>query len=47
MNGVALELPRAITTGLNEIVFPIGCALVVYIALQVGRHMKMISGEVR
>ncbi|RWO19950.1 MAG: hypothetical protein EOS09_29020 [Mesorhizobium sp.] len=47
VNGVALELPRAITTGLNEIVFPIGCALVVYIALQVGRHMKMISGEVR
>ncbi|RWP37225.1 MAG: hypothetical protein EOR04_28125 [Mesorhizobium sp.] len=46
-NGVALELPRAITTGLNEIVFPIGCALVVYIALQVGRHMKIISGEVR
>ncbi|RWO36327.1 MAG: hypothetical protein EOS08_00910 [Mesorhizobium sp.] len=45
--GLSLGLPRAITTGLNEIVFPIGCALVVYIALQVGRHMKIISGEVR
>lgn len=44
-NGVALELPRAITTGLNEIVFPIGCSVVVYIALQVGRHMKLITTD--
>jgi len=44
---VALELPQAIATGINEIVFPIGCALVVYITLQVGRHMKFIAGDAR
>jgi hypothetical protein len=43
----ALALPQAIATGLNEIVFPIGCALVVYIALQVSRHMKYIAAEAR
>ncbi|MER9562551.1 MULTISPECIES: hypothetical protein [unclassified Mesorhizobium] len=43
----ALALPQAITTGVNEIVFPIGCALVVYIALQVSRHMKLIAAEAR
>ena len=44
---VALELPQAIATGINEIVFPIGCALVVYITLQVSRHMKFITGDGR
>lgn len=44
---VALALPQAIATGLNEIVFPIGCSLVVYIALQIGRHMKFISSDAR
>lgn len=38
----ALALPQAISTGLNEVVFPIGCALVVYITLQVSRNMKFI-----
>ncbi|MBZ9677469.1 hypothetical protein [Mesorhizobium sp. ES1-1] len=42
---VALALPQAIATGLNEIVFPIGCALVVYITLQVSRNMKFIAGD--
>jgi hypothetical protein len=45
--GAALALPQAVATGLNEIVFPIGCSLVVYIALQVGRHMKFISAHAR
>jgi hypothetical protein len=46
-NDLAFDLPQAIATGINEIVFPIGCALVVYISLQVGRHMKFIAGEER
>ncbi|CCV16136.1 hypothetical protein [Mesorhizobium sp. STM 4661] len=44
---VALALPQAITTAVNEIVFPIGCSLVVYIALQVSRNMKFISAGAR
>ncbi|MBZ9809761.1 hypothetical protein LB542_24515 [Mesorhizobium sp. BR1-1-9] len=46
-NELALALPQAIAVGLNEIVFPIGCALVVYVALQVSRHMKFISVKAR
>jgi hypothetical protein len=42
---IVLTLPQAIATGLNEIVFPIGCSLVVYIALQVSRHMKFIAAD--
>nr|WP_210164781.1 hypothetical protein [Mesorhizobium sp. LSJC277A00] len=44
---IALALPQAVATGLIEIVFPIGCSLVVYIALQVSRHMKFISSDAR
>ncbi|TIT25733.1 MAG: hypothetical protein E5W78_21285 [Mesorhizobium sp.] len=44
---VVLALPQAIATGLNEIVFPIDCSLVVYIALQIGRHMKFVSSDAR
>ncbi|MER8380169.1 hypothetical protein NKH69_10060 [Mesorhizobium sp. M0976] len=46
-NDAALALPQAIATGLNEIVFPIGCSLVVYIALQVSRHMKYVAAEAK
>jgi hypothetical protein len=42
-NGVPLKPPQMFATGFNEIVFPIGCAIVVYVALQVGRHVKLIS----
>ncbi|MER9238472.1 hypothetical protein [Mesorhizobium sp. M0633] len=46
-NDAALAMPQAIATGLNEIVFPIGCSLVVYIALQVSRHMKYVAAEAK
>ena len=32
-----------IATALNEMAFPIGCALVVYMALKVGRQLKLVS----
>jgi hypothetical protein len=35
--------PQIIATALNEMVFPIGCALVVYIALRVGRQLKLVT----
>jgi hypothetical protein len=35
--------PQIIATALNEMVFPIGCALVVYMALRVGRQLKLVS----
>jgi hypothetical protein len=37
--------PQVIATALNEMVFPIGCALVVYIALSVGRQLKLVSTD--
>lgn len=43
LKGVALTSAQMLTTALNEIVFPIGCSLVVFIALVVGRHLKLIS----
>jgi hypothetical protein len=35
--------PQMIATALNEMAFPIGCALVVYMALKVGRQLKLAS----
>jgi len=40
---VALTDAQVLTTALNEILFPIGCTLVVFIALTVGRHLKLIA----
>lgn len=40
--GIALTTPQIVGTSINEIVFPIGCSVVVYIALQVGRQLKAI-----
>jgi hypothetical protein len=35
--------PQIIATALNEMVFPIGCALVVYIAIGVRRQFKLVA----
>lgn len=43
LKGITLTQAQMLTTALNEIVFPIGCSLVVFIALVVGRHLKLIS----
>ena len=40
---MAMAPPQIIATALNEMIFPIGCALVVYIALRVGRQMKLVT----
>lgn len=37
--------PQIIATALNEMIFPIGCALVVYIAISVGRQLKLVAAE--
>ena len=42
---IAMAPPQIIATALNEMVFPIGCALVVYIALRVGRQLKLVSTD--
>lgn len=41
--GIALKLPQIVALALNETVFPVGCSLVVWIALQIGGHVKHIS----
>ena len=41
--GIALAAPQIIATAVNEVVFPMGCALVVYIALHVGRQLKLVA----
>ena len=37
--------PQIIATALDEMVFPIGCALVVYIALRVGQQLKLVAAD--
>jgi hypothetical protein len=43
--GIALVTPQILATAINEIVFPIGCSVVVYVALQIGRHMKLLTSD--
>lgn len=40
---MTLSDAQMLTTALNEVLFPIGCSLVVFIALTVGRHLKLIA----
>ncbi|MGE0283120.1 MAG: hypothetical protein AB7P20_21220, partial [Rhizobiaceae bacterium] len=40
---MALTEAQMLTTALNEVLFPIGCSLVVFVALTVGRHLKLIA----
>lgn len=40
--GSPFATPRLVGVSLNEILFPIGCSLVVYIALQVGAQVKSV-----
>jgi hypothetical protein len=42
--GITLALPQILATVFNEVGFPIGCAIVIYISQVVGRNMKLISG---
>jgi hypothetical protein len=37
--------PQIIATALNEMAFPIGCAFVVYIALSVGRQLRLVAAD--
>lgn len=38
--GFSLSNPRLAALSINEIVFPIGCAIVTFVALEVGRQIK-------
>jgi hypothetical protein len=33
------------TTLCNEVVFPLGCALVIFLGQDVGRHLKLAEGQ--
>ena len=41
--GIMLKVPQIVALTLNETIFPIGCSLVVWIALQIGSHVKHMS----
>jgi hypothetical protein len=41
--GIILSAAQIAAIGLNEIVFPAGCAMVVYVALVVGQHLKLLT----
>lgn len=43
MKGIALTPQQIVATGLNEILFPIGCSLVVFVALMIGRQLKIVT----
>lgn len=45
--GAPFTTPRLVGVSLNEILFPIGCSLVVYIALQVGTQVKHVMSAVK
>jgi hypothetical protein len=42
---IVMAPPQVIATTLNEVVFPIGCSLVVYFAILVGRHLKLVAAD--
>lgn len=44
--GSPFAMPRLVGVSLNEILFPIGCSLVVYIALRVGAQVKTVMSAV-
>jgi hypothetical protein len=41
--GAPMPLPRIVAVLVNEVVFPIGCAFVVYVGVMVGKNMKFLS----
>jgi hypothetical protein len=43
LQGASLAVPQIVATAFNEIVFPIGCTFVVYVALQIGQHVKLVA----
>ncbi len=43
--GLDLTVPQIIGLSINEIVFPIGCSVVVYFALQIGRQIRLIMDK--
>lgn len=42
-SGIELKPQQIVAMGLNEVLFPIGCSLVVFIALVVGRQLRVVS----
>jgi len=43
--GPAMAPAQIVATTINEMIFPIGCALVVYIALRIGRQIKLVATD--
>jgi hypothetical protein len=43
--GLTMPPPAQFATSINEIVFPIGCAFVVFVGLQVGRQIKLLNTD--
>lgn len=44
-SGVAFAAPQMVGSFVNDILFPIGCASVIYVGQFVGHNLKMISGS--
>lgn len=40
---IAFSTQQIVALGLNEILFPIGCSLVVFVALMIGRQLKLVA----
>lgn len=45
VSGERFAPPLLVTTLCNEVVFPLGCALVIYLGQDVGRHLKLSEGQ--
>jgi hypothetical protein len=45
VSGDRFAPPLLMTTLCNEVVFPLGCALVIYLGQDVGRHLKLAEGQ--
>lgn len=43
-NGLAPALPQIVASVINEVVFPIGCATVIFVGQMVARNLALISG---
>lgn len=44
-NGAPMAISALVTTLINEVAFPIGCALVIYLGQDVGRNLKIAQAE--
>jgi hypothetical protein len=44
-NGLTPGLPKIASSIVNEVLAPIGCAMVIYFGLMIGRNLKIVFRE--